>query len=560
MNEKELYAELIDALKQRKLSKDEFSKLKNKLCKKYRIMQPPTDIQILLHSTPEDAQKMKIVTKPIRTISGVAVIAIMSYPFACKHGRCMYCPGGPGSPFGDIPQSYTGREPATMRAIRNKYDAYLQVFNRLEQYIALGHFPDKIELIIMGGTFPSFDLEYQQEFITHAIKAMNDFGAEFFPKGIFDFKKYKDFFEMPGEMKDEARVKRIQERVSALKGKSELEKEQKRNEKSKIRCVAMCLETRPDYCFEKEINTMLRLGATRVELGAQTVYEEVLKKIKRGHTVKDTIKATQLLKDSFLKAGYHMMPGLPGSSNEQDVMMFKELFSNPDFQPDALKIYPCMVIEGTELFDLWKKGKYLPLTTEKAAEMLVEIKKFIPEYCRIMRVQRDIPTTMIAAGVDRTNLRQYAAKILKEKNIKCRCIRCREPKGRELDFNAVKMKRFDYTASHGKEIFLSAVDETNDILLGFCRLRIPYKPFRPEITKDSAGIRELHVYGTVVPVGEKGEIQHKGFGKKLLQEAEKIAKEEFKCKKMLVISGIGVREYYKKFGYKKDGAYVSKKL
>ncbi|MEM4263470.1 MAG: tRNA uridine(34) 5-carboxymethylaminomethyl modification radical SAM/GNAT enzyme Elp3 [Candidatus Woesearchaeota archaeon] len=560
MNEKELYTELIDALKQKKLSKDEFSKLKNKLCKKHNVVQPPTDIQILLHATPEDAQKMKLVTKPIRTISGVAVIAIMSYPFACKHGKCMYCPGGPGSPFGDIPQSYTGREPATMRAIRNKYDPYLQVFNRLEQYIALGHFPDKIELIIMGGTFPSFDLQYQKEFITYALKAMNDFGKEFFPKGKFDFKKYKEFFEMPGEMKDEARVKRIQERVFALKGKSELEKEQKRNEKAKIRCVAMCLETRPDYCFEKEINTMLELGTTRVELGAQTVYEEILKKIKRGHTVKDTIKATQLMKDSFLKVGYHMMPGLPGSDYERDLDMFKELFTNPDFQPDALKIYPCMVIEGTELFDLWKQRKYSPLTTEKAAQMLVEAKKFIPEYCRIMRVQRDIPTTMIAAGVDRTNLRQYISKILKEKKIKCRCIRCREPKRREIDFKAVQIKRIDYEASNGKEIFLSAVDETNDILLGFCRLRIPYQPFRPEITKNSAGIRELHVYGTAVPIGEKGEIQHKGLGKKLLLEAERIAKEEFKCKKMLVISGIGVREYYKKFGYKKDGIYVSKKL
>ena len=556
---KELLDELIQLLKQKEISKEKLSRIKLKLCKKYNVRQPPTDIEILLHASPEDIQEMNLIVKPMRLQSGVAVVAIMSYPFACKHGRCMYCPGGPSSFFGDVPQSYTGKEPATMRAIRNKYDAYLQVFNRLEQYIALGHMPDKIELIIMGGTFPSFDKKYQEEFIAYAFKAMNDFGSEFFSDGELDFEKYKKFFEMPGDMKDDARVKRIQERVLSLKGKFDLNREQKINETAKIRCVAMCLETRPDFCFEKEIDEMLKLGGTRVELGVQTVYEDIMKKIKRMHTVKDAIKATQLMKDSFLKVGYHMMPGLPGSNTSKDIKMFSELFNNPDFMPDALKIYPCMVIEGTELYKMWKAKKYKPLTTTVAAKMLVEIKKNIPKYCRIMRVQRDIPTTMISAGVDRTNLRQYVSKIMKEKKIKCKCIRCREPKGQEIDFSKVEIKRLDYPASGGKEIFLSV--EVGDVLLGFCRLRIPYKPFRPEITKYSAGIRELHVYGTAVPVGEKGEaVQHKGLGRKLMSEAERIAKEEFGCKKMLVISGIGVREYYKKLGYKQDGVYMSKLL
>ncbi len=551
--------ELISILKQKKISKEKLSKVKNKLCKKYGVRQPPTDIEILLHATPEDVREMNILVKPMRTQSGVAVVAVMSYPFSCKHGKCLYCPGGPGSFFGDVPQSYTGKEPATMRAARNKYDAYLQVFNRLEQYIALGHMPDKVELIVMGGTFPSFDLGYQEEFITYSLKAVNDFGQEFFSDGELDFIKYKKFFEMPGDMRDDERVKRIQERMLALKGKSSLGKEQKRNETSKIRCVAMCLETRPDYCFTKEIDNMLSLGTTRVELGVQTVFEDVMQKIKRGHSVQDAVKATQLMKDSFLKVGYHMMPGLPGSSVKKDVEMFKELFSNPDFKPDALKIYPCMVIEGTELFDLWKAKKYKPLTTAVAAKMLAEVKKYIPTYCRIMRIQRDIPTTMISAGVDRTNLRQYVSKLLKEKKIKCKCIRCREPKGRKIDFSKVVIKRLDYSASGGKEVFLSA--EAGDVLLGFCRLRIPYKPFRPEITPKSAGIRELHVYGAAVPVGERGEaVQHRGLGRKLMLEAERIAKEEFNCSKMLVISGVGVREYYKKIGYKKDGVYVSKKL
>lgn len=556
---KELIRELIDKIKQKKLAREELSRLKNKLCSKYRIRQPPTDVEILLHATPEDMREMKLTVKPMRTQSGVAVIAIMSYPFSCKHGKCLYCPGGPSSFFGDVPQSYTGKEPATMRAVRNRYDAYLQVFNRLEQYIALGHMPDKIELIIMGGTFPSFDKKYQEEFIMYALKAMNDFGKEFFSEGELDFIKYKKFFEMPGDMRDDARVKRIQERMLQLKGKSRLAKEQKRNETAKIRCVAMCLETRPDFCTEKEINEMLKLGGTRIELGVQTTYEDVMKKIKRGHSVQDTVKATQLMKDSFLKVGYHMMPGLPGSDTKKDIEMFKELFENPDFKPDALKIYPCMVIEGTELYDLWQKNKYEPLATETAAKIISEAKRFIPIYCRVMRVQRDIPTTMISAGVDRTNLRQYVSKILKDKKIKCKCVRCREPKRRKVDFTKVEIKRKDYPASNGKEVFLSA--EAGDVLLGFCRLRKPYQPFRPEITKKSAGIRELHVYGVAVPVGESGEaVQHKGLGKKLVLEAERIAKQEFKCDKMLVISGIGVRKYYKKLGYKQDGIYVSKKI
>ena len=255
------------------------------------------------------------------------------------------------------------------------------------------------------------------------------------------------------------------------------------------------------------------------------------------------------------------MPGLPGSNYADDVKMFKELFKNPDFRPDALKIYPCMVIKGTELYNLWKKGKFSPLQTKKAAMLIASIKRFVPKYVRIMRVQRDIPTNVTVAGVDRTNLRQYVEQILKEKKQECNCIRCREPRNKEIDFKSIKILTQYYEASKGSEVFISAEDTTNNILLGFCRLRIPYKPFRKEITKDSAGIRELHVYGSAVPIGEKGSsIQHRGLGKQLLKEAERIARDVFGKKKLLVISGIGAREYYKKLGYKKDGVYVSKRL
>jgi len=561
MPKNELIQEIIQKLKQKKLSQEKLSQIKLNLCKKYHVKKVPTNIEILLNSTPQEAQKIGLINKPIRSSSGVSVIAIMSYPFACKHGKCLYCPGGPGSIFGDIPQSYTGREPAAMRAIRNNYDPYLQVFNRLEQYIAAGHFPEKIELIIMGGTFPSFEKKYQENFITYALKAMNDFG-ELFLKNKLNFSKYKKFFEMPGDIRNPERTKRIISKIKKLKKKSNLKKEQKRNEKAKIRCVALCIETRPDFCMEKEINNMLKLGTTRVEIGVQTLSNKILKKIKRGHKIEHTIKATQLMKDSFLKTGYHMMPGLPGVSYKEDIDTFKQLFLDSDFRPDALKIYPCMVLEGTELYKLWKQKKYTPLTTKKAAKMIVLIKKQIPKYVRIMRIQRDIPTCMTSAGVDRTNLRQYVSELMKQKKQECQCIRCREPRNRKIDFRKVKIKSYYYTASKGTEVFISAEDIKKNILIGFCRLRIPYHPFRKEITKDSAGIRELHVYGESEKIGEKGKkIQHRGIGKTLMQEAEKIAKEVFNKNKILVISGIGVKEYYcKKLGYKKDGVYVSKRL
>ena len=303
---------------------------------------------------------------------------------------------------------------------------------------------------------------------------------------------------------------------------------------------------------------MLKLGTTRVEVGAQSLYDEVLKITNRGHTVKDTIESTQLLKDSFLKVTYHMMPGLPLSNKQRDIEMFKELFANQDFRPDSLKIYPCLVMPGTGLYQLWKQGKFNPINLEEAADIITEAKKYIPEYVRIMRIQRDIPTKVTAAGVERTNLRQYVNDLLIKKGISCNCIRCREPRNKEIDFNKVKIHKNIYEASKGTEIFLSA--ESKNVLLGFCRLRIPYKPFRKEITQNSAGIRELHVYGTATALGERGIVQHRGIGKDLLRYAEEIAKDNYDIKKMLVISGIGVREYYSNLGYKKEDPYMIKLL
>jgi len=563
--EKQYFDEILKILKQKKLSKQEISKLKIKLCRKYHI-NIPTDIRILLSADVKDRKLLKhLITKPTRTISGVAVCAIMTRPIKCPHGKCAICPGGPESVFGNMPQSYTGKEPAARRAIRNNFDPYLQVMNRLEQYIMTGHVPDKLELIIMGGTFPSFKKTYQDYFIKYALKAMNDFSKMFFRNDKLNLEKFKKFFEMPGNFQDDKRVRRIQKKLMKLKNKTTLEKEQKRNENSKIRCVGLTIETRPDFAKLNHANQMLKLGATRVELGVQTVYDDVLEKIERGHTVKDSINATQTLKDTGFKVNYHMMPGLPGSDRKKDIDSFKKIFSDNNFKPDMLKIYPCMVLKGTKIYKWWKNKKYTPITTKKAVEIITEIKRFVPRYVRIMRVQRDIPTQVTEAGVDRNNLRQYVEKELKIKGIKCNCIRCREVGHKikkekiKVDSKNVKLNVFEYNASNGKEFFISFDDTKNDALIGFCRLRFPNQCLRKEITKNSALIRELHVFGSAVSIGMKGDVQHAGYGKKLLKKAEDISKRN-KKDKIVVISGIGVRNYYRKLGYKKQGPYMVKKL
>lgn len=535
------------------ITKDDLSKLKNKLAKKYNIIKVPTDVEIYLKTG------ANLKTKPMRTMSGVAPLALMTAPFACPHGKCVYCPGGPNSAFGNVPQSYTGHEPSTMRGKRNNYDPYLIVFNRLEQFIVNGHAPEKTEVIIQGGTFPALPQEYQDDFITYTLKAMNDFGEKFYKPEV-DMKTFLDFFELPAEIGSPERTQKLQQKMLLMKGTSTLEKEKERNEKTKIRCVALCIETKPDWCFEKHIDNMLNLGTTRVEMGVQCLREEVMKATHRGHTLEDAKKATKLMKNALLKVGYHMMPGLPGMTKQMDKEDYAELFSNQDYKPDALKIYPTTVMKGTGLYGMWKAGKYQPLNTEDAAEIILEAKKYVPKWCRIMRVQRDIPSTVIDAGPNLTNMRQLVDQKLKQNNQKCKCIRCREPREQQINWEATKLLRENYESSGAKEIFLSYEDTQNDLMLGFCRLRIIKESHRPEIKAGDAGIRELHVYGQAVPIGETGEVQHKGIGKMLLQEAEKIAKQEHNCKKMLVISGIGAREYYYKLGYSKDGPYVSKKL
>jgi elongator complex protein 3 len=454
-------------------------------------------------------EKMK--RKRTRTASGVCVIAIMTAPLPCP-GKCIYCPGGveKGSA-----KSYTGFEPAALRAKSNDFDAFLQVKNRLEQLEAIGHSTEKCELIVMGGTFNFLPTEYQTTFVKRALEAFNE------------------------------------------KTSLDLKEAMKANESAKHRVIGITFETRPDWVNDgKKVKELLALGATRIELGVQTLSNKVYKKIKRGHGVKEVVEATKACKDAFLKVCYHYMPGLFVQKNE-DVHMFKQLFSDPRFRPDALKIYPCLVLEGTELHELWRKKKFAPYDTEEATEVIAEMKKFVPEYCRIMRVDRDIPTNLVVAGVKKSNLRELVRERMRENSAECRCIRCREAgfKNAGVDLGAVKLHRMDYEASGGKEVFLSFVDdEANDVLVAYLRLR---KPLRGGV----AGVRELRVCGQALPLHarKKGEAQHKGFGRMLLEEAERIGV-EWNVEKISVLSGIGVKPYYRALGYADEGFYLSKKL
>ncbi len=458
--------------------------------------------------------KQALIKRPMRTISGVTPIAIMTRPVACP-GKCIYCPKGK-----DAPQSYTGFEPAALRARQNFFDPKKQIRARINQYEDQGHLTQKCEVIIMGGTFLSQD------------------------------KQYKDYF-----------VKSIYDELNGFVSK-DIETAKKLNENAKHRVVGLTIETRPDFARKPQIDEMLTYGATRVEIGVQTLSDQVYKIVKRGHTVQDVIDATEDLKNSSYKICYHMMPGL-FSSPSQDISFFKTLFSDQRFQPDMIKIYPTLVMPGTELYDMWQKGEYTPYTTEQAAEVISEVFRYIPKYVRVMRIQRDIPSNLVGSGVKKTNLRQFVNKKLNEKNIKPMEIRSREIGLLSLKSKLDKeikweLTEYTYKASNGTETFISFENIENNALAAFLRLRYNFKySLRPEIDINTALIRELHVYGYETAIGKAGNwIQHKGFGKRLIERAIQISKEKG-MKKLLVISGVGVKNYYRKFGFKDDGPYVS---
>jgi elongator complex protein 3 len=509
-------------------TQDELNKAKKSVSLEHHLSKLPRNSDILraVAGDERDLVLDMLQKRPVRTISGVAVVAVMTSPHKCPHGRCVPCPGGVDSVF-NSPQSYTGAEPAAMRAIQEGYDPYRQVAARLDQLKQIGHDLDKVELIVMGGTITARPLDYQQWFVKRCLDAMNDFGAA--PV----LTKY-------------------------------LEDAQEANESAAIRNVAMTFETRPDWCRVWHIDRMLDMGVTKVELGVQSTYDYILKRIERGHTVADSVEANRALRDSGLKAGFHMMPGLPGSSIERDLRMFEGLFKDSRFCPDYLKIYPTLVTRGTKLHDMWERGEYAPLSSEDAALLLARIKERLPKWVRLQRIQRDIPVKHVVAGVLKSNVRQLAGDVLQKEGGQCRCIRCREIghkllKGLVADPESIRLDVEKYEACGGIEQFISFEEPNIDALVGFARLRFPCRPHRQEL-EDAAVVRELHVYGRMVPIGKNNENwQHRGYGAGLLKAAEEIAKHSG-YGKLVIMSGIGAREYYKKLGFGHDGPYMSRRL
>jgi len=509
--------ELVKTILEKNLGRGEIENLKLKFAKENNCKIPLNSelLEILEKENFDEECKEKfkelLKTKPTRTLSGIVTIAIMAPLMSCP-GQCIYCPTVKG-----VPKSYTGAEPSTMRAALCNWDPEKIIKARLKQLQAIGHTTDKCEVIVQGGTWSAASKEWRTEYTKKIFDAFNGFSSE------------------------------------------NLEAAQTSNESAEHRVIGLTFETRPDFCSEEEVDFMLNLGATRVELGLQSVYDDVLTKIKRGHGLKEAINAIRILKNKGLKVDLHVMLGLPGSNKEKDIEMFRILFENPDLRPDGLKIYPTAVLPGTELYEMWAKGEYRAIGDDYIIDVLTQAKaKYIPKYCRIKRIMRDIPTTKILDGYKYTNLRDIIRKKLDQAGLKCNCIRCREI-GQKYKYygilpKTIELKTLRYEASGGKEYFISFEDPNLDILLGFIRLRLCQAAF----------VRELHVYGEALPIeAEKPNsalaIQHSSLGKKLLAEAERIAKSAG-YDKLFVTSGIGVRQYYAKQGYHLERPYMVKLL
>ena len=468
------------------------------------------------------------IRKPTKTLAGVTPIAVMCKPKSCKHGACLYCPSL------NVPQSYTPKSPPVLRAERLNYSPEEQVKSRLNAFQVMNHPTSKIELIVMGGNFTEYTKEYKYQFIKACYDALNGRKS----KNLNQAKKF--------------------------------------NETAKHRCVALCIESRPDTIVHNKdsVKELLEFGCTRVELGVQCLDDKIYKKINRGHTVKEVIEATRLLRLAGFKIGFHMMLGLPFSNEKKDLEMFKELFSNPNFKPDQLKIYPCQVIKGARLVELYKQNKYKPYSKKKIQNLIIKIMKIIPNYCRVMRIMREIPPDFLVAGTLRIDLRKDIEEELRKSKANIKEIRYREigfefrDKSPRKKINSeLKLKVTKYLVNQGQEYFLEVVNKQN-ILFGLCRLRINSKE-QEGSTNIKAIIRELHVYGKSLPIHIKGKLkskkpqvsstQHQGLGKQLMLAAEILTKKS-KAKKLYIISGVGAREYYKKLSYHKENEYMVKKI
>jgi elongator complex protein 3 len=413
-----------------------------------------------------------------------------------------------------------------MRAIRARYHPYSQTRGRIDQLKRLGHSVDKVEFIVMGGTFMSLDATYKDFFIRNLHDALSGHHSSSVAEAI----TY--------------------------------------SEQSKTKCIGITIETRPDYCLKPHLNEMLSYGCTRIEIGVQSIYEDVARDTNRGHTVAAVCNSFQLAKDCGFKIVSHMMPDLPNMGRERDLEGFKEYFDNPLFRTDGLKIYPTLVIRGTGLYELWKTGQYKNYTPSDLVDVVAQLLAMVPPWTRVYRIQRDIPMPLVTSGVDHGNLRELVMKRMEELDLQCRDVRTREVGIKQIhqrvNPNHVELIRRDYVANSGWETFLAYEDAYSDILVGLLRLRqCSSASFRPEIAgKRCSIVRELHVYGSAVAVQARDptKFQHQGYGTLLMEEAERIARDEHQSEKILVISGVGTRHYYRKLGYELDGPYMSKQL
>ncbi|NLZ97128.1 MAG: tRNA uridine(34) 5-carboxymethylaminomethyl modification radical SAM/GNAT enzyme Elp3 [Candidatus Magasanikbacteria bacterium] len=557
-NEEKIILEIIS---QTPSTKAEFNNIRRQTANKLKIMHPSNRQLIQAYQNLIKKKRIKINKNlenlmkkaDIRTLSGIAVITSLTKAYHCP-GNCVYCPEE-----AKMPKSYLASEPAAARALGLQFDPYKQMSSRIKTLEKNGHPTDKIEYIIKGGTWNTYPLKYQYWFILESFRACNEM------KKI----KNKNF---------KTKTKNNINKYSLSDLQIELEKAQRKNEKAKHRIIGLTLETRPDAITPETIYHMRKQGCTRIELGLQAPDDKILKLIKRGHTVQQFKEALFLLRQAGFKVDLHFMPDLPGSTAKHDVEMYKLIFSDPELKPDMIKIYPCTVIKSAELYNWYISGKYKPYNEKKLFEALIEMKINTPRYCRISRLIRDIPNPDIEAGNAITNLREELKKEMHKRKLKCNCLRCREiGHNQNFKFKTSDLKLFidKYNTIGGEEYFLSFEDKKRNVVLAFLRLRLPNRDknyyaskifkLQPEI-KDSAFIRELHTYGQLISLNQKinktkkrNEIQHTGLGKSLVTEAEKIVKKN-NYPKIAVISGVGVRDYYRKLGYKKTKTYMIKKI
>ncbi|HPS42124.1 MAG TPA: tRNA uridine(34) 5-carboxymethylaminomethyl modification radical SAM/GNAT enzyme Elp3 [Anaerolineaceae bacterium] len=486
---------------------------------------------------PEDpAFLAKIRMKPVRTLSGVTTVTVLTKAAPCP-GRCIFCPSETY-----MPKSYLADEPGAARAYQNKFDPYDQVDSRIKEYAAVGHPNDKVELLVLGGTWSAYSRAYQEWFIRRCFHAMNT-----------------DSLQADEQLQDNNEP---QGKPSPAPDLGELQKAQHINQRANHRNVGLVIETRPDEITAEELAWLRRLGVTKVQMGAQSLDDRVLALNLRGHTSADTLRATTLLRAAGFKIVLHWMPNLLGATPESDREDFLRLWAD-GYAPDEIKIYPTQLLPNAELYHYWQRGEYTPYSTEQLVSLIADIKPSIPRYCRVNRIIRDIPSIHVVEGNKRTSLRQDVALEMKARGTTCQCIRCREVKGQAVDLQHLQYHDLVYTPSLAEEHFLS-FNTPEDKLAGYLRLSFPMDGAPDLGIPDLAGaalVREVHVYGQSLPVGSgrSGAAQHIGLGTRLLEQAAELADQKG-FKHLAVIAAVGTREYYRKRGFEEQDLYMVRDL